>query len=75
MNYQALNSANKARLVMTILESIDQPMEFDEFEETIGMMCENIPGLESQSAESLSAVVADCWEIFQLTALPYPGGQ
>jgi len=36
MNYQTLNSDEKNRLVTTILDSIDEPMEFDDFQETSG---------------------------------------
>ena len=65
MNYQALNSDEKNRLVMIILDSIDSLMEVDDFQETIGLLCEDIPGLECLSDDSLSALVTDCWEIFQ----------
>jgi hypothetical protein len=70
MNYQILTSAEKIQLVMMILESVDQPMEFDEFQETISLMCEDISGLETQSEDSFSALVTDCWEIYQHTLLP-----
>jgi hypothetical protein len=70
MNYQTLNSDEKNRLIMIILDSIDEPMEFDEFQETIGLFCEDIPGLECLSDDSLSALVTDCWEIFQHHPLP-----
>ena len=46
MNYQTLNSDEKTRLVTIILDSIDESMEFDDFQETIGLLCEDIPGLE-----------------------------
>ena len=65
MNYQTLNSDEKTRLVTIILDSIDESMEFDDFQETIGLLCEDIPGLECLSEDSLSALVMDCWEIFQ----------
>jgi hypothetical protein len=65
MNYQTLNTGEKIRLVMMILETIDEPMEFDDFQETIGLMCEDLPGLECLSVDSFSALVTDCWEIFQ----------
>ena len=65
MNYQTLNSDEKTRLVTIILDSIDESMEFDDFQETIGLLCEDIPGLECLSDESFSALVTDCWEIFQ----------
>jgi hypothetical protein len=65
MNYQTLNPDEKNRLITTILDSIDESMEFDDFQETIGLLCEEIPGLESLSDDSLSALVTDCWEIFQ----------
>ena len=65
MNYQTLNSDEKTRLVSIILDSIDESMEFDDFQETIGLLCEDIPGLECLSNESFSALVTDCWEIFQ----------
>jgi hypothetical protein len=55
MNYQTLNSDEKTRLVSIILDSIDESMEFDDFQETIGLLCENIPGLECLSDESFSA--------------------
>ena len=65
MNYQTLNSDEKNRLVTIILDSIDEPMEFDDFQETISLLCEDIPGLEYLSDESLSALVIECWESFQ----------
>jgi hypothetical protein len=65
MNYQTLNSDEKTRLVTIILDSIDESMEFDDFKETIGLLSEDIPGLECLSDESFSALVTDCWEIFQ----------
>ena len=65
MSYQTLNSDEKTRLVTIILDSIDECIEFDDFQETISLLCEDIPGLECLSNESLSALVMDCWEIFQ----------
>ena len=65
MNYQSLNSDEKNRLITIILDSIDSLMDFDDFQETIGLLCEDIPGLECLSDESISALVMDCWEIFQ----------
>ena len=70
MNYQTLNSDENARLITTILDSIDELMVFDDFQETISLLSEDIPGLECQSDESLSALVMDCWEIFQQNPLP-----
>ena len=46
MNYQTLNSEEKTRLVMIILDSMDESMEFDDFQETNGLLCEDIPGFE-----------------------------
>ena len=65
MNYQTLNSDEKTRLVTIILGSIDESMDFYDFQETISLLCEDIPGLECLSDDSLSALVTDCWEIFQ----------
>jgi len=70
MNYQTLNSDEKTRLVTIILDSIDESMDFDDFQETIGLLCEDIPGLECLSDETFSALVMDYWEIFQQTSLP-----
>ncbi|MGR9117583.1 MAG: hypothetical protein ACU85E_17705, partial [Gammaproteobacteria bacterium] len=58
------HSAEKARLVMIILDSVDKPMEFDDFQETVGMLCEDIPGLECISDDFLSELIMDCWEIY-----------
>jgi hypothetical protein len=71
MKYQTLNSDEKIRLVNSILESIEEPIEFDEFQETIGLMIENIPGMESLSDDLFSALVNDCWEIFLESSLPF----
>jgi hypothetical protein len=65
MNNQNLNTDEKTRLITFILDSIDGSMEFDDFQETIGLLCEDIPGLECLSDDSFSALVTDCWEIFQ----------
>ena len=70
MNYQTINSDEKNRLVTIILDSIDESMDFDDFQETVGLLCEDIPGLECLSDETFSALVMDCWEIFQQTSLP-----
>jgi hypothetical protein len=63
------NQDDKPKLVAIIQES-NPSMDFDEFEETIGLMCEDIPGLESITEEEFSALVTDCWEIYQQTLLP-----
>jgi hypothetical protein len=65
MKYQTLNSDEKNRLITIILDSIDESMNFDDFQETVGLLCEEIPGLECLSDEAFSALVTDCWEIFQ----------
>ena len=70
MNYQTLNSDEKNRLIMIILDSIDESMEFDDFQETVGLLCEEIPGLECLSDEAFSALVTDFWKIYQQTPLP-----
>ena len=75
MNYQTLNSDEKTRLITIILDSIDSVMEFDDFQETIGLLCEDIPGLECLSDEAFSALVTDCWKIFQQNLLPDSGNQ
>ncbi len=75
MNYQTLNSDEKTRLVTIILDSIDESIELDDFQETIGLLCEDIPGLECLSDDSLSAFVMDCWEIFQHPTLPLSGNR
>jgi hypothetical protein len=64
MNYQNLTSGEKARLVVIILESVDGSMEFDEFQDAVGLLCEDIPGLGNLSEDSFSALVMDCWEIY-----------
>ena len=43
MNYQTLNSDEKTRLITTILDLVDELKEFDDFQETIGLLCEAIP--------------------------------
>ena len=70
MNYQTLNSDEKTRLITIILDSVDESMDFDDFQETISLLCEDIPGLECLSDEAFSALLTDCWEIFQQTPLP-----
>ncbi len=69
MNYQTLNTGEKIRLVMMILEALEEPITFKDFQETIGLMCEDLAGLEGLSVDSFSALVTDCWEIFQQTPL------
>ena len=46
MNYQTLNYDEKTRLITTILDSVDELKEFDDSQETIGLLCEDITGLE-----------------------------
>ena len=46
MNYQTLNSDEKTRLITTILVLVDELKEFDDFQETISLLCEDIPGLK-----------------------------
>ena len=69
MNYETLNSDEKTQLVMIILDAIEESMEFEDFQETIGMLCEDIPGLECLSDETFSALVKDCWEMYQHSAV------
>lgn len=69
MNYQTLNTGEKIRLVMMILEALEEPITFEGFQETIGLMCEDLTGLEGLSVDSFSALVTDCWEIFQQSPL------
>ena len=75
MNYNTLNSDEKALLVSIILDSTEEPMEFDDFQDTIDLLCEDIPGLECLSEKSFAALVMDCSEIFQQTALPLSGNR
>ena len=70
MNYQTLNSDEKTRLITTILDLVDELKEFDDFQETIGLLCEDIPGLEFISDDSLSALIMECWELFRHHPLP-----
>jgi len=46
VNYQTLNYDEKTRLIKTILDLVDELKEFDDFQETISLLCEDIPGLE-----------------------------
>ena len=71
MNYQTLNSDEKTRLITIILNSVDECIEFDDFQETICLLSEDIPGLECLSDDSLSALVMDCWEIFRHPRCPF----
>jgi hypothetical protein len=70
MKRHTLSSNEKNRLVTIILDFTDEPMEFDDFQENIGLLCEDIPGLECLSDKSFSALVNDCWKIYQKTPLP-----
>ena len=70
MNYQTLYYDEKTRLIRIILNSVDESMEFDDFQVTIGLLCEDIPGLECLSDDTFSALVMDCWEIFRHQPLP-----
>jgi hypothetical protein len=62
--YQTLTRDEKARLVMAILEETDEEMDFDDFQEAIGFLCEDIPGLEGIADEALESLIADCWAIY-----------
>jgi hypothetical protein len=46
VNYQTLNYDEKTRLIRIILDLVDELKEFDDFQETISLLCEDIPGLE-----------------------------
>ena len=46
MNYQTQNYDEKTRLIRIILDSVNELKAFDDFQETIGLLCEAIPGLE-----------------------------
>lgn len=65
MNYSNITPDEKAKLVTTILESNEDPIDLDLFGEMIVVLAEDIPGLEFLSDEDLSSLTADCWEIYQ----------
>jgi hypothetical protein len=69
MNNQTLNAEEKIRIVLIIIETIDTPIEFEEFQEILGLLGEDIPGLEDLSDEDFSMLVNDCWECFQQVLL------
>ena len=46
MNYQTQNYDEKTRLIRIILDSVNELKAFDDFQETIGLLCEAIPRLE-----------------------------
>ena len=46
MNYQTQNYDEKTRLIRIILDSVNELKAFDDFQETIGLLCDAIPGLE-----------------------------
>lgn len=64
MNHQTVADAEKVKLVSIILETSDQAIDFDLFEELIGILSEDIPGLEFLSDDQLSSLADDCWEIY-----------
>lgn len=64
MKTQKLSTKEKAELVQLIIESVEDPIDFDEFQEMFGQLCEDIPGLESISEKQFTNLVTDCWEIF-----------
>lgn len=69
MNNQTLNAEEKIRIVLIIIETIDTPIEFEEFQEILGLLGEDIPGLEDLSGEDFSMLLNDCWECFQQVLL------
>ena len=54
MNYQTLNSDEKTQLITTILVLADELKEFDDLQETISLLCEDIPGLKCLCHRSLT---------------------
>ena len=46
MDYQTLNTDEKTRLIKIIPNSIDECIEFNDFQETICLLSEDIPRLE-----------------------------
>lgn len=64
MSYQTFTDADKINLVSIILETSDQAIDFDLFQELIGILSEDIPGLEFLSDDQLSSLTTECWEIY-----------
>jgi len=64
MNYNTITQADKANLVAIIVESSEEPLDFDLFSEIVATLSEDVPGLEFISDESLASLISDCWEIY-----------
>jgi hypothetical protein len=64
MNYQTLTQEEKVRLVEAIGDSVEgRQIAFDDFQELVGLFCEDIAGLECLSDEELAGLVSECWSI------------
>lgn len=65
MNYQTLTQDEKVRLVEAVKDQIDgRPITFDDFEDLVGLVCEDIAGLECLSDGDFGALVSECWSIY-----------
>ena len=66
MNYHTLTQKEKVRLVETVKDQVDgRPLTFEDFQDLVGLLCEDIAGLECLSDEDLATLVSECWSIYR----------
>ncbi len=60
-----LTHSEKKRLAQVIVDSqFCKDMSFDDFQDLIGFLCEDIPGLECMQPEVLESLATECWSIY-----------
>jgi hypothetical protein len=66
MNYQTLSEEEKVRLVEAVKDHIDgRAITFEDFGDLVGLLCEDIAGLECLSDEDLASLVSECWSLYR----------
>jgi hypothetical protein len=67
MNDYALMPEEQVRLVEAIIEDTNgQPITFDDFQDRVGLLCEDIAGLECLSEEQLARLISEAWALYRV---------
>jgi hypothetical protein len=66
MNDYALMPEEQVRLVEAIIDDFGGcDLSRDDFQERIGLLCEDIPGLECLPEEQFARLVAEAWSLYR----------
>ncbi len=75
MNYQLINLDQKRQLIDIIQETSLYEIQFDEFEEQLTGLIDDIAGLDCLTTKELSTLINECWYLFQKQSFHHADNQ